>query len=185
MKKRSLNSTLWIIAFFIGTIFQFWRGSQIDTLVFAAVTSLLLLASQDIFDLPNLKATNPTISIGFLFLCTLVFMLAHIHSVLSAIFYLALVPVLLKNMWRSDSKAVEPTTPAFRKSSWIWFTIGLFTCLAELGNYFAADATHNDKVYPTITVLVDPFVANNAGKLVFVFLWAIIGVGLLRVSVKK
>lgn len=185
MTKRSLNSTLWIITFFIGTIFQFWRGSQIDTLVFATVTSLLLLASQDIFELPNLNAMRLAISIGFLFICTLVFLLAPSHSVLSAIFYLALIPVLLKNMWRSDSMIAELPSPALRRSSWIWFTIAVITCLAELGNYFAADATHNDKVYPTITVLVDPFVANHAGKIVFVFLWAIIGVGLLRVSVKK
>ena len=185
MTKRSLNSTLWIITFFIGTVFQFWRGSQIDTLVFATVTSLLLLASQDIFELPNLSAMRLGMSTTLLSIFTLVFFLAPNHSVLSAIFYLALIPLLLKNMWRSDSTITELPTPAIRRASWIWFTIAVITCLAELGNYFAADATHNDKVYPTITVLVDPFVANSAGKVAFVFLWAIIGVGLLRVSVKK
>lgn len=185
MRKNSRNSTLWIITFFIGTIFQFWRGSQIDTLVFAVITSLLLVASQEILELPQLRATNFATSSGILCLFTLVFMIVGIHSVLSAIFYLALVPLVLRNMWRSDSIIEVASTPAMRRSSMIWFTIGVVTCLAELGNYFAADATHNDKVYPTITVLVDPFVAHNAGKIIFVFLWAIVGVGLFRVSAKK
>ncbi len=185
MRKNSRNSTLWIITFFIGTIFQFWRGSQIDTLVFAVITSLLLVASQEILELPNLRATNLATSLGILFVCTLVFTFVGIHSVLSAIFYLALISVVLMNMWRSDSISEVESTPALRRSSMIWFTIGVVTCLAELGNYFAADATHNDKVYPTITVLIDPLVAHNGGKIIFVLLWAIIGVGLFRVSVKK
>jgi hypothetical protein len=178
-------STLWIITFFTGTIFQYWRGSQIDTLVFATVTALLLLASYEVFNLPIVEDTSLITSIGILCICTMVFMLTRIHSIPSAISYLALVPLLLKNLWRSDSKRTEASTPAIRRSSRVWFTIGLLTCLTELGNYFAADATHNDKVYPTLTVLVDPFVANSVGKLLFVFLWAIVGVGLFRVSVKK
>lgn len=185
MRKSSRNSILWIIAFLINTSFQFWRGSQLDTLVFATVTAMLLVASQDIFTLANLRATNFWASTGLLSVCTLVFIVANIHSVLSAIFYLALVPVLLGNMWRNDSTAEVKSTPAIRRSSQIWFVIGVCTCLAELGNYFAAYATHNDKVYPTITVLVDPFVAHNAGKITFVLLWGIIGVGLFRVSDKK
>ncbi len=184
MRKNSRNSTLWIITFFIGTIFQFWRGSQIDTLVFAVFTSLLLVASQEMLGFPNLRATNFATSFGILFVFTLVFTIVGIHSVLSAIFYLALVPLVSKSMWRGDSNVVVTSTPAIRKASSIWFTIGVVTCLAELGNYFAAAATHNDKVYPTITVLVDPFVAHISGKIVFVLLWATIGVGLLRVSAK-
>ena len=156
-----------------------------DTLVFAVITSLLLVASHEIFELPNLRATNLATSLGILFVCTLVFTIVSIHSVLSAIFYLALVPPVLRNMWRSDSIAEVESTPAIRRSSMIWFTIGVVTCLAELGNYFAADATRNDKVYPTITVLIDPLVAHKEGKIVFVLLWAIVGVGLFRVSVRK
>ncbi len=185
MRKNFRNSTLWIITFFIGTIFQFWRGSQIDTLVFAGITSLLLVGSQEIFELPNLRATNLATSLGILLLCALIFTIVGIHSVLSAIFYLALIPIVLMNMWRSDSITEAESTPAIRRSSMIWFTIGVVTCLAELGNYFAADATHNDKVYPTITVLIDPLVAHNEGKFIFVLLWAVIGAGLFRVSVKK
>ncbi len=185
MRKNSRNSTLWIVTFFIGTIFQFWRGSQIDTLVFAVITSLLLVASQEILALPDLLATHFGTSLGILLVCTLVFTIVGIHSVFSAIFYLALVPVVLRTTWRSDSIITVEPTAAIRKSSMIWFTIGVLTCFSELGNYFAADATHNDKVYPTITVLIDPLVAHNEGKIVFVLLWAIIGVGLFRVSVKR
>ncbi len=183
--RNTRTTPLWIITFLIGTIFQFWRGSQIDTLVFATITSLLMLTARNLFEFPNLKAPELTTSTGALIVCTLVFLIVGIHSVLSAIFYLLLIPVILKSMWRGDSLEMEATSPAMRRSSWIWFTIGVCTCLAELGNYFAADATHNDRVYPTITVLVDPFVANSVGKIVFISLWSIIGIGLFRASVKR
>ena len=185
MRRNSRTSTLWLIVFFVGTIFQYWRGSQVDTLVYATVTALLLLASQDLWDIPKLHAINFKVSVIVLLVCTAVFIFSRIHSIPGTVFYLILVPLLLKNMWRSDGQGYEPSTPAFRRSSWIWFTIGLLTCLAELGNYFAADVTHNDKSYPTITVLVDPLVANNAGKIFFIILWSLIGVGLLRVSTKE
>lgn len=67
----------------------------------------------------------------------------------------------------------------------IWFVIGTLTCIFELGNYFASDITHDDKSFPTLTVLVDPIVANSWGKVVFVVVWAGIGAGLLRVSTKR
>ena len=185
MGKNSRTSTLWIIVFFLGTIFQYWRGSQIDTLVYAIVTGLLLFASQDIWDIPNLRAVSFRVSVMILIVCTAVFIFSPIHRIPSTVFYLALIPLMLKNMWRGDAQGYEPSTPAFRRASWLWFTIGLLTCLVELGNYFAADLTHNDKSYPTITVLVDPLLANNAGKIFFIFLWSMIGVGLFRVSVKK
>lgn len=185
MRKDSRTSTLWIIAWVIGTLFQFWRGSQIDTLVFATITALLLLASQDILEIPKLVAIGFRTSVAILFVCTFVFIISRIHTFPSTIFYLALVPLILKNMWRNDAFDDLPSTPTIRRSSWIWFTIGLLTCLAELGNYFAAYVTHNDKAYPTITVLVDPFVANYAGKIFFVSLWSFIGVGLFRISEKK
>ena len=186
MRKNSRTSTLWIIVFFGGTIFQYWRGSQIDTLIYATVTALLLLASQEIFEIPQLGATSFATSVSILLACTLVFILSRIHTITSALFYLALIPLLLRNMWRSNTiSEEEASSPAIRRSSWIWFTIGLLTCLAELGNYFAADVTHNDKAYPTITVLVDPIVADTWGKVVFVIVWAGIGVGLLRVSTER
>lgn len=64
-------------------------------------------------------------------------------------------------------------------------TISLLTCILESVNYFASDATGNDKAFPTITVLVDPIVASNTGKLGFILLWSLAGAGLLRVSTKK
>lgn len=185
MRKKSINSTLWIITYFIGTIFQYWRGSQTDTLVFATVAALLLLASQNILEIPKLKEIGLKTSIFVLFICTLAFVVFRIHSMPSTAFYLLLVPLLLMSMWRNDTIEVLESTPALRRSSWIWFAVGVLTCLAELGNYFAADATHNDRAYPTITVLVDPFVADNVGKIFFIILWSMIGVGLLRVSEKK
>lgn len=183
--KSSLTANLWLTVFFLGTIFQYWRGSQVDTLVFATVTALLLLASHDLLAIPKLAAVSLKASIPFLLVSTIVFIFVHIHNILGTVFYLGMVPLLFGIIWRSDSQRIEPLNPAMRRTSWIWFSIGVLTCLAELGNYFAADVTHNDKLYPTITVLVDPLVANNAGKILFVVLWSMIGVGLLRVSTKR
>lgn len=176
---------LWLIVFIGGAAFQFWRGSPIDTLVYASVALLVIVAVQERFRTPEFRATRFTTASSTPLVSTLVFILFPIHSWPTAVFYLLLVPVLLRIIWQKESKLSQGSTSALRRSSKIWFAIGSLTCICELGNYFASDITHNDKAFPTLTVLLDPFVADRLGKIIFVAIWAVIGVGLFRVSTAK
>lgn len=185
MDAKLRGPGLWLIVFIGGAAFQFWRGSPIDTLVYASVALLIIVAVQEIFRTPEFRATRFTTASSTLLVSTLVFILFPIHSWPTAVFYLLLVPVLLRIIWQKESTLSQGSTSALRRSSKTWFAIGALTCICELGNYFASDITHNDKAFPTLTVLVDPFVADKLGKIIFVVIWAVIGGGLFRVSTAK
>jgi len=185
MDAKLRGPVLWLIVFIGGAAFQFWRGSPTDTLVYASVALLVIVAAQEKLRNPEFSATRFTTAASTLLVSTLVFTLFPIHSWLTAVFYLLIVPVLLRIIWQKESKPSQGPTSALRRSSKIWFAIGSLTCICELGNYFASDITRNDKAFPTLTVLVDPFVADRLGKVIFVAIWAAIGVGLFRVSTAK
>lgn len=182
MESKLRGPALWLVVFFGGAAFQFWRGASIDTVVYVSVALLVIVAVQERFRTPEFSATRFTTAALILLVSTLVFILFPIHSWPTAIFYLILVPVLLRMIWKKDSRPSQSSTSALRRSSKIWFIIGSLTCICELGNYFASDFTHDDKSYPTLTVLVDPFVADSVGKVIFISVWMAIGVGLFRVS---
>lgn len=182
MESKLRGPVLWLVVFIGGAAFQLWRGASIDTLVYASVTFLVIAAVQDKIGMPEFSPTRFATAASTLLVGTLVFILYPIHSWTTAIFYLLLVPVLLRIAFRKDSAPAQDSTDALRRSSKIWFAIGSLTCICELGNYFASDFTHDDKSFPTLTVLVDPFVADSVGKVIFVIVWMAIGVGLFRVS---
>jgi predicted membrane protein len=185
MDTRLRRRTLWLIVFVTGAVFQFWRESPIDALIYSFVAALILLAELPRFESTEFRALRLRSLTVILLFSTLVFLIFPIHSTLTAVGYLVLIPMLMGVVLQKDRPTTIGSTSAVRRSSKIWFTIGSLTCICELGNYFASDITHNDKAFPTLTVLVDPFVASNGGKIVFVLLWAWIGFGLLRMAAER
>lgn len=185
MDLKLRSAALWLVVFICGAAFQLWRGSPIDTIVYTAAALLVLLAVQKRFRTPEYDATQFTIAASPLLLFTSVFIFFPIHSWIVAACYLLLVPVLWRIFWQGETMPLPRSTNAARRSSVIWFALGSLTCVCELGNYFASEITHDDKSFPTLTVLVDPIVANSWGKVAFVVVWAGIGAGLMRVSTKK
>ena len=185
MDAKLRGPVLWLVVFIGGAAFQLWRGSPVDTLVYVSVALLVTLAVQERLRTPEFSATRFATAVSILLVATLVFILFPIHSWPTAVFYLLLVPVLLRIIWQKESAPSQDSTMAMRRSSKIWFAIGSLTCICELGNYFASDITHNDKAFPTLTVLLDPIVADKVGKVIFVTVWAVIGAGLFRVSTEK
>lgn len=182
---RSRGQILWLAIFVAGAIFQLWRDSPVDVVVYLVVALLIFLSSQSRFQVLEFQAIRfPTVALALL-LAVLVFLFGSIHSWLVTVTFLMLAPMLIRIAWQRDLSALQPIDDASRRSSRIWSGIGLLACVCELGNYFASDYTHNDEAYPTITVLVDPIVANAWGKAAFVIVWAGIGTGLLRVSTKR
>lgn len=182
MESKLRGPVLWLVVSIGGAAFQLWRGSPIDTLVYSAVALLVIVAVQDKIEMPEFSSTRFVTAASTLLVSTVVFILFPIHSRVAAGCYLLLVPVLLRIAFKKESTSPQDSTEALQRSSRLWFAIGSLTCICELGNYFASDFTHDDKSYPTLTVLVDPFVADSVGKVIFVIVWMAIGVGLFRVS---
>lgn len=185
MEAKTRNTAGWLFIFVVGAIFQLWRGSSVDAVIYSVVALLVFLSSQGRFQIPEFEATRFPNAAFLLLVATLVFIFLPTHSWQDAAVFLILLPILVRIIWQRDFPAPPEMSTALRRSSKIWITIGLLTCVCELGNYFASDLVHNDKVYPTITVLLDPIVADTWGKVAFVTIWAGIGAGLLRVSTKR
>lgn len=182
MDSKLRGAILWLIVFTLGAAFQLWRGSPIDTLIYSIAALLVIVMIQDKFEIPEFGASRFGEVALILIICGGFFTIVPIHSWLTTACLLVLVPALLKVIFGKESIASQNSTKALARSSKIWFVIGSLTCLFELGNYFASEATHDDKTFPTLTVLLDPFVADSVGKVIFVAVWTAIGVGLIRVS---
>lgn len=185
MTSRTRGAILWLVVFVLGALFQFWRRAPVDTLAYSLVALFVLVSAQKKFRTPQFGAIRFSTTVIILLVSTTVFIFSPIHSWLATVFYLILAPVALRVAWQQDFEPLRASDAALRRSSRIWFVIGSLTCISELGNYFASDYTHDDKAFPTITVLVDPIVAETVGKTIFVVIWAAIGVGLSRVSTAK
>lgn len=185
MDSKVRGTTLWLLIFIAGAVFQLWRGSPVDTVIYLVVALLVILSSLSSFKIPGFRSTRFSSWALLLLIATLGSSLLPIHSWPITTIYLMLVPVIIRIAWPRDLPTSQLRDDASRRSSMIWSAIGILVCICELGNYFASDYTHNDKAYPTITVLVDPIVANAWGKVVFVLIWAGIGAGLFRVSTKR
>jgi hypothetical protein len=185
MESKTRGTVFWLVIFVGGAVFQLWRGSPVDTIIYLVVALLVFFSSQHRIQIPAFKETRFSSAAFLLLVAMLVFIFLPIHSWIVSIIYLILVPFLFRIIWQQDLPVLHKPNSALRRSSKTWVTIGLLTCVCELGNYFASDFTHNDKAYPTITVLLDPVVADTWGKVIFVIIWAGIGIGILRVSTQR
>lgn len=185
MHSKTKGPALWLAIFLIGAAFQFWRHSQVDTLIYIVVALMVVAALQNRIRIPEFAQTSLTFSVATVLVSAMIFLIFPIHSWLVAAFYLGLIPILAKICWQGNLGQTGGIDRGMMRSAQIWTVIGLLICVCELGNYLASDYTHNDKRYSTLTVLFDPVLADRWGKVLFIILWAGIGVGLLRVTSAK
>lgn len=171
--------------FLVGAIFQIWRNSPIDTYIYVVVAILVAIAGWNKPVLNGFRPMKFNLAITLLLACSAIFLAFPIHTWVVTLFYLFLALVPLRVAWFADRDSHEKLDTGFRRASKMWFFIGVATCICELGNYFLADITHDDRTYPTLTVLADPVLADRVGKIFFILLWLFAGVGLFKVSSKK
>lgn len=70
---------------------------------------------------------------------------------------------------------------ALRHTGMVWGVIAVAVCIWELTNFFLGlPSTAASDAHPTISSLVEPFVSWTFGRIVFVALWLLAGLALLR-----
>jgi len=185
VKYRFTPSHLWVAVFVIGALFQWWRGSKGDFLIFGLIALLLTLALLHKIEIPHLAEPRFIIAAWWLALSTSIFMITPIHSLASTGISLFLLPLLLSIIWRKDGTGYPPMARQGRFTTRIWISIALLLSLSELGNYFGSLHGGGDSKFPTLTVLVDPIVGFTPGRIGFVFLWSLVGVELLKGSTER
>ncbi|MDP1720541.1 MAG: hypothetical protein Q8L08_06060 [Candidatus Nanopelagicaceae bacterium] len=183
--RKFTSGYLWVIIFGLGALFQWWRESKVDFVIYGLIGFLLILALQEKIRIFSAKGPRFTFASWWLALSACIFMIAPIHSVASTVTALLLLPLLFSISWRPQDEDRAPMTPERLVTSRMWVSLAFLLSVSELGNYFWSDLTGSDAKFPTLTVLVDPIVASTAGRIGFVFIWALVGIELLKGSTKR
>lgn len=188
-QRPSVGAILWLVVLAIMSGFQLWRGAWVDGILFTLLTLLLLIdvISGGRFRIfkrhivaPRWVTLTAVISIG------VVLVLAPRHGWIDLVAMVLIGVTALILAWSPAPVRPEHPARAYRVSAIVWSALGVGLCLWEalmfvLSTYLPGGTD----VYPTISVLLDPFLEWPVGKVIFIGLWLAVGLVLLRVWAKR
>ena len=184
-----IGTVLWIVVLAIMSGFQLWRGAWVDGVLFTALTLLLILdtilggrlrITRRMLVAPRWVTLTLVIAIG------IVLVIAPRHGVVDLVAMVLIGVTALVLAWSPAAVRPEHPARAYRASAIVWSALGVGLCLWEalmfvLSTYLPGGTD----VYPTISVLLDPFLEWPVGKVIFIGLWLAVGLVLLRVWTKR
>jgi len=189
MNRWSAGSILWVIVLCIFSAFQLWRGAWVDGILFTALTLLLIVDTSTGGRIRLVK--KPIVAPRWLTLTVvlaigLILVIAPRHGLIDLIAMILIGVTALLLAWAPAPTRPEHPKKAYRASAIIWSVLGVALCLWEalmfvLSTYLPGGT----EVYPTISVLLDPFLQWSVGKVIFIGLWLFVGLALLRVWSKR
>jgi len=177
----------WAPLFAFVALFQYLRGANFDTVYFSLVVVILLLDSKKSFpyEFPKKPSLNLwLVSAAGILVAALLYLLPR-RSALEVAVMVALFFVGLGLIWYKDSGPNRRLTPQLVRSKWLWIILGVLVSLWELFAYILSDIADDSSAYPTVSVLMGPFMASEWGRLTFLALWLASGIVLLRIERKR
>ncbi|MDH6422989.1 hypothetical protein [Aurantimicrobium minutum] len=182
--RWSLSSILWIVVLTIMASFQTWWGAYVDGILFFVLAAMLVvdrLTGGKIVILKGPIVAPKVITIGITGVLGAVLVLAPRHSWIDLALFIAIGVTVLIVAWEPALERVQRPRKAMLRSMWFWSMAAVLLCLWEATAFILSVTMPNgNENFPTISVLLDPFVENHWGRLVFVGLWIAAGYGLLR-----
>jgi hypothetical protein len=177
----------WTPLFAFVALFQLLRGANFDAIYFSVVVLILLVDSWKAF--PYSFPKRPNIGLLGASLFSLMFGLLLFLAPRKSPFEIALMIgaflLVLGLVWYKDSGPIPESTRAMNRSKWLWITVGVLINLWELFSYVANDVTGNSEEFPTISVLMSPVMADPIGRVLFLALWLMSGLTLLRIATRR
>ncbi|MEN9752101.1 MAG: hypothetical protein RLZZ600_1148 [Actinomycetota bacterium] len=183
--RWNVSSILWTIVLAIMSGFQLWRGAYVDGVLFTAITLLLVIDSstggrfrifRKHFVAPRWVTVSIVLAIG------LVLVIAPRHGLVDLVATVLIGVAAFILGWAPASARQELPARAYRASSITWSILAVALCLWEaLAFIFSTYLPGGEENYPTISVLLDPFLNWMPGKVIFIGLWLAAGLALLRV----
>lgn len=177
----------WTIIFLLTTIFQIYRGTLSDVLIFGLITSLLFVQRSkriEKFSLPFRFTLTPRV-IFFAVASGLFLYVTPRHSAYMAFWFLAAVPLVAAVAISHDEPQSAPDHKHARRAEILWSAWAILMSLAELIAYICSRVFTNESAYPTISVFLQPEFNGGAMKAFFIALWLPTGIWLLSQGVKK
>lgn len=183
------GAILWTVVLGIMSGFQLWRGAWVDGTLFTLLTILLIVDTATHRRIrfvkrpivaPRWVTLTVVVAIG------IVLIVAPRHGLIDlvAMIIIGITAILLA--WSPASVRPERPRRAYVTSSIIWSILGVALCLWEaLMFVLSTFLPGGTEVYPTVSVLLDPFLDWWPGKIIFIGLWLFVGLTLLRVWTKR
>ena len=174
----------WIWVFGLTLALQLIRGSWGDTIIFAFDTALIL--ANELGMLKFLRHERPriekrVIAVGMVCLAVALSLIPP-HTMASALIFIGLLPIVLWMVWYQDRgvKAKAQRAMFWAKVAWVTFAVAV--CLWEYSANLLTIASGELYAYPTISVLVAPWIDTTAlGRFMFTAVWLLLGLGFLRI----
>ena len=182
--RWSLSAVLWISVLAIMAGFQTWRGAYVDGVLFFALVAMLIidrLTGGRIILMKQPVVAPKVVTLAITGVLGLVLVLAPRHSWIDLVALVAIGVTVLIVAWAPTPERPERSHTSLLRSMWFWSMAAVALCVWE-ATAFVLSVTVPDGIdmFPTISVLLDPFVENIWGRIVFVGLWLAAGLGLLQ-----
>lgn len=182
---RGINPWLPVLAFV--TLFHILRGAYTDALIFGAGAALLIADWKKLipWHIPNRPLMSKSATIFVILVASSVLFFSDRGGWQDVVLLLALIPISLTLVYYRDYGPKPSATKEMARTKWLWLSLAIAMALAELFAYIWASIYKDDESFPTISILVNPFLETGIGRAVFLTLWMLIGVGLLGIWRKK
>jgi hypothetical protein len=174
--------------------FQFFRGELVDGLVFTIIAAALIA---DAFALLRwVEKRRWSVNRWFVAVaavCAGVVMIFTPRHGLADLLLFAVIGLLaLSYAWPNPSGAATTerrphvSGVPFRRSASLWAIVGIAACLWELTVYLLGNLLPGGRAsHPALSDVLDPLVDGWAGRIVFVGLWIVGGIALLRRAAER
>lgn len=183
MKYAKLNSiSWWSVAFAFNLLFQFYRGSLQDIVIFSIALFLIILESTHLLDwIPEFKKLRSSrLNVYLLILVSIYLLFSKRETPLNIWVFSLLFIFMFVELWRRNNGEQAKMSKKEIKSAKGWSLIGITLSLWELTAYVLASISKDDYAYPTISVLISPYVDQLFGRALFLVFWVAFGFLLLH-----
>jgi len=182
---KSINP--WIAVFVFVAFFHWFRGAQGDASIFTVASVILILEATGKFRHLHPKRVEVPrwLIVVVIALVGAVLYVSPRHSVIDGLVTLALLPIALYLVWYPDVGRKPKASEPIRRAKYAWFYLILAMSLIELFAFYASQIVGNDFDFPTISIILDGPLDTSAGRLIWIVIWALAGVALLRIWRRK
>jgi hypothetical protein len=171
----------WAPLFAFVALFQFMRGANFDAIYFCAVVALLIIQSKGSsrFVLPDRPRFKSLTTILFLLAFGILLFLVPRRSSLEVALMISILLIAFTFAWHRDPESTRNKTGNITKAAWLWAGLAISTSLWELSAYVLSDLVKDPYAFPTISVLMKPFMETSFGRASFLAIWLVAGWALL------
>jgi hypothetical protein len=180
IKAGFRNPWFWVFA--MTASLQVFRGSLFDTTVFTLCTVAIWISASGVLGSrfgKRLKVARPWLLWGVV-VFTVALSVFPRHSYVHGILVLALLPFVLRLVWYTDRGPKEKPDVRLARARMLWAILAVLITAWEFMANILGQLVNDLHIYPTISVLIDPMLDTIYGQAMFVVLWLLIGIGMLR-----